>query len=151
MPPLEEFLQNQQRLINEFGWAVTAVLPDLGESGSTFAYTVGLTEHDFPELVIAGLDPLIAQALLNDMAGRVYSRAERFTHGQRVADLLVGYDAIIVEGPATDALLPGAAHARYGKDRVRLQQIVWPDPRSRFPWDDGYEYPAHVQPLLGRP
>ncbi|WP_028193320.1 DUF4262 domain-containing protein [Salinispora pacifica] len=151
MPPLEEFLQNQQRLINEFGWAVTAVLPDLGESGSTFAYTVGLTEHDLPELVIAGLDPLTAQELLNDMAARVSSRAERFTHGQRVADLLAGYDAIIVEGPATDALHPGAAHARYGKDRVRLQQIVWPDTHSRFPWDDGYEYPAHVQPLLGRP
>ncbi|GIJ08417.1 DUF4262 domain-containing protein [Micromonospora andamanensis] len=149
MPPLEEFLQNQQRLINEFGWAVTAVLPDLGESG--FAYTVGLTEHDVPELVIAGLDPLIAQKLLNDMAGRVDSRNERFIHGQRVADLLAGYDAIIVEGPATDALLPRAAYARYGKDRLRLQQIVWPDPHSRFPWDDRYQYPAHVQPLLGRP
>jgi hypothetical protein len=151
VPPLEEFLQNQQRLINKFGWAVTAVLPEFGGSGHTFAYTVGLTERDLPELVIAGPDPLTAQALLNDMAGRVSSRAEPFTHGQRVADLLVGYDAIIVEGPATDALLPGAAYAQYGKDRVRLQQIVWPDPHSRFPWDDGYQYPAHVQPLLGRP
>lgn len=151
MTPLEELLQTQQRLINEFGWAVTAVLPDLGESRTTFAYTVGLTERDLPELVVAGLDPLIAKELLNDVAERISSSGEWFSHGQRVTDLLDGYDVIIVGGPATDALLPGMAYARYGKERVRLQQIVWPDPYSRFPWDDGYLYPAHVQPLLGRP
>ncbi|MEV5691989.1 DUF4262 domain-containing protein [Micromonospora globbae] len=151
MPSLEEFFRIQQKHIDEIGWSVTAVLPAPTEAGAPFAYTVGLTEHDVPELVIAGLDPHIAQALLNDLARRVHDRAERLTHGQRVTDLLVGYDAVIVEGPATEALHPGAAYARYGADRVRLQQIVWPDKHGRFPWDDGYGYPAHVQPLLGRP
>ncbi|GAB3147113.1 hypothetical protein GCM10027290_29890 [Micromonospora sonneratiae] len=151
MPSVEEVLQNQQRHIDEFGWAVTAVLPTQGESGSPFAYTVGLTQHDFPELVIAGLHPYIAHTLLNDMARRVHDGAQRLIHGQQVNDLLVGYDAVIVEGPATEALHPGTAYARYGEERVRLQQIVWPDQHGRFPWDDGYEYPAYVQPLLGRP
>ena len=36
-------------------------------------------------------------------------------------------------------------------DQVRLQQVVWPDPHGRFPWDPGYQYPPQAQPLLGRP
>ncbi len=107
--------------------------------------------HDYPELLIVGLDPAIAQELLNDLAGRVYDRAERFTHGQRVGDLIDGYDAIIVNGARTEQLSPGAAIMRYGQERVRLQQIVWPDPQGRFPWNDGYAYPSQVQPVIGRP
>ena len=43
------------------------------------------------------------------------------------------------------------AVSRYGADQVRLQQVVWPDPHGRFPWDPGYQYPPQAQPLLGRP
>ncbi|GGL92985.1 DUF4262 domain-containing protein [Micromonospora yangpuensis] len=151
MPSPDEILDIQRRHITETGWAVTAVLPAPGTTDSPFAYTVGLTERHLPELVIAGLDPRIAQILLNDLAGRVHTGAARLTHGHRVDDLIVGYPAVIVEGPATEALWPGTAYARYGRDRVHLQQIVWPDRHGRFPWHDGYEYPGHVQPLLGCP
>ncbi len=108
-------------------------------------------EHGHPELVIAGLDPLIAQALLNDLADRVVHHGAWFTHGQRITDLLAGYDAVIVDGPVTDALYPGIAIGRYGADRLALQQIVWPDRHGRFPWDPGYAYPPQAQPLIGRP
>lgn len=127
------------------------MLPDDGEAATPFAYTVGLTGHDLPELVIAGLEPHLSYTLLNGLAVRVRYRAERLTHGQRVANLIADYDVAIVEGPATEALHPQTAYARYGADRVRLQQIVWPDEHGRFPWDDGYEYNTHAQPLLGRP
>jgi hypothetical protein len=148
-----EFLRRQEEIIGRVGWAVTMVMPTARDPDTVtpFAYTVGLTAHDFPELLIAGLDPDTSQALLNDLARRVYDQAQRFTHGQRIPDLLVGYDTVIVTGPSTDDLHPGAALARYGPDRVRLQQIVWPDKSGRFPWDAGYEYPAHLQPLIGQP
>jgi hypothetical protein len=148
----DAFLRHQDRLIDEYGWAVTAVLPTPDHPGTTpFAYTIGLTGHDRPELVIAGLNPVIAHALLGDLAGRVVHHAARFTHGQRITDLIDGYDAIIVDGPITEQLYPGTAIGRYGTDQVRLQQIVWPDPHARFPWDPGYQYPPQAQPLLGRP
>jgi Domain of unknown function (DUF4262) len=146
-----QFLRRQDQLIDLYGWAVTAVAPTPDDPGTPFAYTVGLTEHDRPELVIAGLDPAIAQALLGDLADRVVHHAARFTHGQRITDLIAGYDAVIVDGPVSDELYPGTAIGRYGADRVRLQQIVWPDPHARFPWDPGYQYPPQAQPLLGRP
>jgi Domain of unknown function (DUF4262) len=107
-------------------------------------------EHDHAELVIAGLDPAIGWEILNDLAARVCYGGLRVTHEQRI-DLLAGYQAVIVEGEATEQLLPGTAIARYGADRVRLAQIVWPCPHHRFPWQDGYCHPAGVQPLLTRP
>lgn len=153
MPSIEDWQRRQDDIIDTVGWAVTAVLPTADDPATTcpFAYTVGLTAHDYPELVIAGLDPVTAQALLNDLASRVYDRAERFTHGQHIHDLIAGYDAVIVDGPPTPRLWPGTAIGRYGADRVRLQQIVWPDPDGHFPWQDGYAYAADIQPVIGRP
>jgi hypothetical protein len=113
----DDFLRRQEQIIDTVGWAVMHVLPAADDPDTTtpFAYTVGLTAHDYPELLIAGLPPEVAHGLLNDLAGRVYDRADRFTHGQRVSDLIAGYDAVLVEGarstncyrvwrsPATDA------------------------------------------------
>ncbi|MET7968757.1 DUF4262 domain-containing protein [Micromonospora sp. NPDC005305] len=152
MTGFDGVLRRQTEIIDRVGWAVTLVLPTDRDPDnfSAFAYTVGLTAHNYPELLIAGLDPATSQALLNDLAGRVYDKAERFHHGQRIGDLIAGYDAVVVAGDPTDQLHPGAAFGRYGRDRVRLQQIVWPDPDARFPWDSGYTYPSQVQPLIGQ-
>lgn len=151
MPASDEYLRRQQEHIHDVGWSVTAVVPEPGDTDATFAYTVGLTERRLPELIIAGLHPLIAHELLNDLAHRLHGGMPPLVHDQRLDDLIVGYDVAIVDGLATEALHPGTAYARYGKDRVRLRQIVWPDKHGRFPWDDGYAYPPHVQPLLARP
>ncbi len=151
MDAFDNLRRRQDEHIDRKGWSVTMVMPTDDDPGTPFAYTVGLTAHGFPELVIAGLPPHIAHAVLNDLAGRVYDTAVRFSHGQRIGDLLVGYDAVIVDGPATEALYPGAAYARYGTDRVRLQQVAWPDPQGRFPWQPGYDHDRYPQPLIGQP
>ncbi|GIJ08407.1 DUF4262 domain-containing protein [Micromonospora andamanensis] len=152
MTGIEDFLHHQSEIIDRVGWAVTAVHPHADDTDhhAPFAYTVGLTAHNHPELLVAGLDPAISQHLLNDLAARVYDRAERFTHGQRIGDLIAGYDAVVIDGTPTAQLHPGAAIARYGQ-QVRVQQVVWPDPEGRFPWDAGYAYPPSAQPTLRRP
>ncbi|RNH99659.1 DUF4262 domain-containing protein [Micromonospora aurantiaca] len=152
MPNTHDFLQRQEQIIDTTGWAVTHVLPTADDPDTTapFAYTVGLTAHDYPELITAGLPPEVAHSLLNDLARRVYDTAERFTHGQRLSDLIAGYDAIIIDGQPTDDLLPGLAISRYGRDQIRLQQLVWPDPQGRFPWDHGYNVAPQAQPLIAK-
>ncbi|MBU8857771.1 MULTISPECIES: DUF4262 domain-containing protein [unclassified Micromonospora] len=152
MPNTDDFLQRQDRIIDTIGWAVTYVLPtdDDPDTTAPFAYTVGLTAHDYPELITAGLPPEVAHSLLNDLARRVDDKAERFTHGQRISDLIAGYDAIIIDGPPTDDLLPGLAISRYGRDQIRLQQLVWPDQQARFPWDHGYNVAPQAQPLIAK-
>lgn len=149
MPYTDDVLRRQDHLINTTGWAVTHVLPtNDGPDTAPFTYTVGLTAHDHPELLTAGLSPEIAHSLLNELARWVYDRAERFTHGQRIRDLIAGYDAIIIDGPPTNDLLPGMAIARYGRARVRLQQMVWPDRQGLFPWETGYGLGPKAQPLI---
>ncbi|MFB9238154.1 DUF4262 domain-containing protein [Plantactinospora siamensis] len=150
MSSTDDFLRRQEHIIDTTGWAVTHVLPtdDDPEATTPFAYTVGLTAHDYPELITAGLPAEVAHTLLNDLARRVYDKAERFTHGQHINDLIAGYDAIIIDGPPSDELFPGMAIARYGRAKVRLQQMVWPDPQGQFPWDSGYAFDPDAQPLI---
>lgn len=143
---LDQILTQQGLHIAAHGWAVTAVLPAPGDA--PYSYTAGLTAIGAPELVISGLRHEIAHVLLNDAAQRVHDQEMTWCHRQRIADLLAGYDAVIIDGVAHDLLNPGTAHARYGSDQVRLQQIVWPDPDGQFPWEPGYRYPTTVQPLL---
>ena len=146
-----DFQRRQTELIDRYGWAVTFVFPTQDRPAAPFAFTTGLTAHHHPELIIAGLDARLSQQLLNELATRFFDRAQRFSAGQRIRDLLDGYDAIIVEGAPADDLYPSAAIARYGKDRVRLQQVVWPDEHGRFPWDPGYALDKRAQPVLARP
>jgi len=150
MPNIDDVLRRQEQIIDTIGWAVTHVLPtdDDPDTTTPFAYTVGLTAYDRPELLTAGLPPEVVHCLLNDLARRVYDTAERFTHGQRVSDLIADHDAIIIDGPPTHDLLPGMAIARYGRHQIRLQQLVWPDQQGRFPWDSGYNFGPHAQPLI---
>jgi hypothetical protein len=142
----QQILAHQDLAIAAYGWAVTGVIPEPGQAA--YAYTVGLTAVDAPELVITGLHHDIAHALLNDAAHRVHANAARWGHRDRITDLLAGYDAVIIDGTAHDLITAGTAIARYGADRLRLQQIVWPDPDGYFPWEPGYRYPTTVQPLL---
>lgn len=152
MPNIDDVLRRQAQIIDTIGWAVTHVVAtDDGPDITTpFAYTVGLTAYDYPELLTAGLPPEVAHCLLNDLARRVYDRAEQFTHGQRVSDLIAGYDAIIIDGSPTHDLLPGMAIARYGRHQIRLQQLVWPDQQGRFPWHSGYSLDPQTQPLIAQ-
>jgi hypothetical protein len=106
---IDDFLHRQEHIIESVGWAVIHVLPTDEDPGPPFAYTVGLTAHDHPELLIAGLPSQIAHSLLNDIAGRVYDTAQRFSDGQHIKDLIVNYDAVIVAGAPTEDLLPGVA------------------------------------------
>ncbi|MFG1904916.1 DUF4262 domain-containing protein [Micromonospora carbonacea] len=101
-------------------------------------------------MITAGLPPEGAHSLLNDLARWVYDKAERFAHGQRIIDLIAGYDAIIIDGPPTDELLPAMAINRYGRDQIHLQQLVWPDQEGRFPWDHGYNFAPQAQPLIAQ-
>ena len=152
MPGIEDLVRRQNEIIDRVGWAVMLTHPTDNdpETAVPFAYTLGLTARILPEFVMTGLDPGVAYPLLNDMAKRVFDGAGPIAHGSRISDLIVAYDAIIVDGTATPQVQPNAAFARYGADQVRLQQIVWPDSQGTFPWEPGYAFAPHSQPLTGR-
>lgn len=146
---IAQFHRDQAAIIDEYGWSVIGVFPTADDPGVQFAYTVGLTVHGFPEFMIFGLSASTGQSLLNDMGRRVFDRNERFVHGQRINDLIFGFDAVVVDGEPLDGMPPGQAYAMYGRSRVKVQQIVWPDQGGRYPWDDGWSLDVDVQPTIG--
>lgn len=140
-----------QQHIDTTGWSVVQSWLTAAEGDNVpYSYTVGLTERDRPELCLVGLDASTSATLLNDLARRTVAGV-RLDHGQRIADLVDGFDVVIVEGPATGIIQPTIALDRYGTAAVRLQQCVWPDPLGSFPWDSAYGMRPVVQPIIGRP
>ncbi|GIF06482.1 DUF4262 domain-containing protein [Actinoplanes siamensis] len=150
---MSDFFRDQTEIIQRFGWAVVHVLPSDEDPADAvpFAYTVGLTAAARPELIIAGLPPDLAHQLLNEVAARVHEEGARFRHGRRVADLIVDQEVVVLTGAPTADLWPGAALARYGRERLQLQQLVWPDPEDRFPWQEDYPAVEYRQPLIDAP
>ncbi|MEV6932101.1 DUF4262 domain-containing protein [Dactylosporangium sp. NPDC051485] len=150
MPGIEDLIRRQHEIIERVGWAVMLIHPTADDPDTVmpYAYTVGLTARALPEVVVTGLPLDLAHHLLNAMAERVLNDGP-VAHGTRMHQLLAGYDAVIIDGRPTDEVTPGAAIARYGADRVRLQQIVWPDQHGTFPWQQGCTLDPHSQPLTG--
>ena len=139
--------------IDRHGWALTGVFPTPDDPGCPFTYTIGLTVHHRPELIIAGLPQPCAGEILNILSGRIFDQNVSFTPGQVLDDLLGdGYKAVIVEAAPdkTTGLWPGMAMRFYGQ-LVRLQQVVWPDDQGAYPWDDAWSLNPAVQPTISRP
>lgn len=144
---MDRFNTQLEEMIASAGWAVIAtatVSDDL-----PFAYTVGLTTHGLPELVITGLEAAVTHQLLNTAAAMARAGAP-LTHGQRLPEVIDGFAMTVLdatEGIERIGVWPGAALERYG-DSVRLFQLVWPDQNARFPWDPGCALPPAAQPVL---
>ena len=148
---LDEFFEEQSRLIDKYGWTVVHVEPtdDDPPGAVPFGYTVGLTEIGLAEVAIAGVPLDVTGSLLNEIAGRITWDGVRLAHGQRVTGLVTDHDLLVVAGDPTDEVFPGSAMYRYGEERVRLCQLVWPDPSGRFPWQEGYAVASWPQPAIG--
>lgn len=137
---MEGYLQRLTDVVDRYDWAVQGVGADRDAGVPQFAYTVGLTRRQRPEILIAGLPFPVMQDLLNDAA----SRGEDPEPGSTVVDLLADGYLMRVDALPDSAPL-GAARALYGPQAVRAVQLTWPDPDGRYPDDPTYASgPQHV-------
>ncbi|MBV9109025.1 MAG: DUF4262 domain-containing protein [Gemmatimonadetes bacterium] len=115
-----------------------------------WAFTVGLhARFDHPEVVIFGLRPETAHAILNDLRDQVRT-GTRFDAGMRTDALLEGMDCAFRE-VQDDWHYPflGRMDWYYRGEHAPVLQLFWPDREGRFPWDDGFDARfADDQPLL---
>lgn len=130
--------------IDRYGWAVQSI--ERSKLYPHWAYTVGLTEHGRPELVVTGLRPHRALEVLNGVAAHLMHAPEPQpgTRQQVLDDLLVEFVALTE--PSAHLF---TAVALYGPS-VRAVQLVYPDDRGHWPWDRGYRGGSGGQPVLGR-
>lgn len=146
-PDIMALHSRTQDHVDDYGWSVVAVGGD--DHTPPYAYTVGLTEKNRPELLICGLPIGTMQSLLNGLGARAAYRPLPYGHGAAVADLLGGgLTAILIDGTENPDMRLGMANTRYGRVRVRVQQLIWPDINGRYPWQVDYAHTGARQPLL---
>jgi hypothetical protein len=134
--------------IRRYGWAIQAVHSDWPSSPS-FAYTVGLTGFDHPEIVVFGLATVSSRRLLNELGEKV-----------RTGSMLRDGDVIELPGLRVSLFdLPNpreilfAANLIYQvpPDRsVSAVQVVYPDDCGAWPWEPDYALLAGLQPMPGQ-
>lgn len=142
-PDRSGYLERLREGVAERGWMVQGVV----NSGSypPWAYTIGLSGYDLPELVVTGLPVVAAGKLLNDVASRVLGSSPPAA-GERVA--LPGGPLVEVVALAEPSAHLMVATALYGNE-IRALQLVHADSCGRFPWSPDYRGGRGGQPVLG--
>jgi len=139
----QDYADHMQGLIDRFGWAVVGVEGD--RIHPPWAYTLGLTPHGRPELVVTGVPLPRATWLLNAVASYVLDAAVPQP----------GEEVLVEGGPLMEVVLVAEPTAHlvtavefYGP-AIQALQLVYVDDRGRWPWDVGFHGHWGGQPLLG--
>lgn len=157
--PLDAVNARNLEQIERVGWAVVMVAPSLSESFPPFAYTVGLSRLGHPETMIVGLEPSVANRLLNDLAMRV-AELGPLPFGPIEGLLEGGYslETRPVDPTHFDEYLGRLLwfHRAFGSGELHVRQVIWPDANGRFPDDpslspDERQRALQRQPLLNHP
>lgn len=137
-------------VIREHAVAITYVGGEKHEHRTSFAYTTGLFGLGHPELLVLGLDPSTAGALLNEVARQV--RAGRdFVPGEVLEFDEWAHRVLVEHLPNPGAILFAANrfYRRPDEASVPAYQLTYDDRSGRFPGEVGYDVPDWVQPRPG--
>jgi len=110
-----------------------------------WAYTIGLTPHDRPELVVTGLPLPRATWLLNTVVPYVLETVVPLPGEEVLAEGGPLMEVVKVTEPAAHLV---TAVELYGL-QLRALQLVYADDRGRWPWDAGFRGHHGGQPVLG--
>lgn len=122
--------------IKEKGWASVSVLADDDSGEPPFTYSVAFEgAFQSPEIVMVGLEPELAQKLVDVIAGHLEHQTIEITGAkQRIPNVIQGYD-ILVRPVSPEAARRLATAAFLCDDEARLVQICIPDRDGRLPDD----------------
>lgn len=130
-------------MLDEHCWVVIGVSRE--RYRPAFSYTVGLTDHGKPEIVVTGLPQQRAADLLNDVAAHLV-HADPPAPGERIP--LSGGPLIEIVRVATPSAHLNVAAELCGPQLTALQ-LVYADDRGHWPWDRGFRGGRGGQPVLG--
>lgn len=145
------FMVTVSEKITKYGHAVVGVAAEERENGApTYSYTVGLHAHWGSELIVFGLDHMVAQTILNDVA-----KAIQFGEPPKLGEPDTRFANLPVKFMECDEraqAFNGVARKYYGYDALNMTQIVLCDREGRFPEDADFDnaYMSRCQKLLYR-
>jgi hypothetical protein len=134
-------------MIRQFGLSIQYVFGD--EEGPSLAYTIGLFGLNHPELLMVGVPPDVASAVLNALGERI-RRGETLIPGDLVTvdDWPHRMVPEPVPNPGEILFVANRFYQRPARHSVAALQLSYDDPAGRFPWEPGYAAP-HLQPRPG--
>jgi hypothetical protein len=131
-------LDDVPALIAAGGIKIFAIFPDLDTP--SFAYSVGMTSRDRPELAMSGF----SSELMYDLIRLVSQQTVPLNDGTVLTGLAT-VPLVIRAWPATETSCQPLVLARRYYDRiVPIHQIVVPDPDGLYPWNAGCD-PLYVE------
>jgi hypothetical protein len=139
-----DYLNHCRREIEKYGWIIQGVQRQ--GIRPPWVYTVGLTPHRKPEIVVTGLPVGRAAELAEDVAAHIMHAAVP-APGEQVRLRGGGPHIEFVRVAVPTAHLNVAAEL-FGPG-VRALQVVHADDRGHWPWDRGYRGVRGGQPVLG--
>ncbi|PKM46855.1 MAG: hypothetical protein CVV05_00115 [Gammaproteobacteria bacterium HGW-Gammaproteobacteria-1] len=122
--------------IREHGVAIIFTQTEAAETILNLAYTIGLADIGHPEVLVFALPAESAHMILNDIATR--AREVALPMNERLDDLANLPLILKPVAPSIAAEYIVQANARAGRELPALQ-LVWPDARGLFPWEEGFE------------
>jgi Domain of unknown function (DUF4262) len=138
---IEEYLDLLRGKMLRRGWTVQYV-----ESNRVpFAYTIGLTRQDLPELLVTGVSPQRALRIFSGVARKTLRDGPPVPGSQITLPVAPPLEAVEVEHP--DAHMYCATAIFEGD--VTALQLVWADRRGRWPWASDFNDGRGGQPVLG--
>jgi len=135
-----DYLNHIREMADRTGWAVQGV--ERGRHRPPWAYTVGLTRHGKPELLLTGMDLEPSAEVLNAFARHATHEATPSPGDHFPSDGDPVFEFVEVAEPTAHL---DVAVEFYGP-KIRALQLVYVDDRGHWPWDVGYR---GVQPVLG--
>lgn len=138
----EEYDDHIRALIAEHRFAIQAV--GGSRCHAEFSYTVGLTAHGLPELVVTGVRVADASRLLRHW-GDYLLDTSLVLPGETLESGPWVMEAVEVEQPQEHLFTA----IRIFGEQVRGLQLAWADARGVWPWEPGHRARRAGQPLLG--
>ena len=134
------------------GWCAEPVAAMEDPPTPGYTYTIGFeSSYDHPEVVIFGLQPVMARGLIEMLAVHIDAGGvipDGMFVGLLDNDLPAAMLPVDMEEHA--ALFAGATRF-HGRDDYRVCQFVWPDRNGKMPWDEGYDNRLRLaQPVIGQ-
>lgn len=123
-----------------------------GNTEAAFCVTVGMYQHQMPELVFSGVPVPVVKSIVQDLCeGNDFDR--EFLAGGRTKVILdFNVIAVPVSAPETHDVL-SVCHDVYtliDRSQVEAVQLVFANEGGAFPWSQGYaEQEKQYQPVLG--
>ena len=136
--------------IAEHGWTATYVFGEGDEEHIDFAYTIGFSDFDAPELIVFSLDPVLINAVCSGTAledGLILRPDDPDMEGFECT-LRSAVNAATWDEYVFDSMSYSMSKGR--TDRPPVMQVVWPSAQNgKYPWSP--DCPATVidsQPAL---